>query len=76
MRVWAVEDDWDVADLKSNMFELDWPPRSGRSQKFAELDRAAWVDVKEAWTKILKGQAISVCWPRSRRLKSFTDVHS
>jgi predicted NUDIX family NTP pyrophosphohydrolase len=60
VHVWAVEDDWDVADLKSNMFELDWPPRSGRRQKFAELDPAAWFDVEEARTKILKGQAVFI----------------
>ena len=60
MHVWAVEDDWDVADLKSNTFELDWPPRSGRRQTFAELDRAAWFDVEEARTKILKGQAVFI----------------
>lgn len=60
MHVWAVEDDWDVADLKSNTFELDWPPRSGRRQNFAELDRAAWFDVEEARTKILKGQAVFI----------------
>lgn len=60
MHVWAVEDDWDVADLKSNTFELEWPPRTGRRQKFAELDRAAWVDVEEARTRILKGQAVFI----------------
>lgn len=58
VHVWAVEDDWDVANLKSNMFEMEWPPRSGRRQKLPELDRAAWFRLDEARGKILKGQAV------------------
>jgi len=57
-QVWAVEDDWDAASLKSNMFEMEWPPRSGRRHSFPELDRAEWFDLAEAQAKILKGQAI------------------
>ena len=37
VQVWAVEDDWDAASLKSNMFEMEWPPRSGRRHSFPEL---------------------------------------
>jgi predicted NUDIX family NTP pyrophosphohydrolase len=37
---------------------MEWPPRSGRRQKFPELDRAAWFNIAEAKTKILKGQAV------------------
>jgi predicted NUDIX family NTP pyrophosphohydrolase len=58
VHVWAVEQDWDAADLKSNMFEMEWPPRSGRRQMFPELDRAAWFEIEEARAKILKGQAV------------------
>jgi predicted NUDIX family NTP pyrophosphohydrolase len=58
VQVWAVEDDWDPEDLSSNMFEMEWPPRSGRRQKFPELDRAGWFDLTEARQKILKGQAV------------------
>ena len=58
MHIWAVEDDWDDADLKSNMFEMEWPPRSGRRQKFPELDRASWFRINEARMKILKGQVV------------------
>ena len=57
VHVWAVEHDWDAADLKSNMFEMEWPPRSGRRQMFPELDRAAWFEIEEARAKILTGQA-------------------
>ena len=58
VHVWAVEDDWDTASLKSNMFEMEWPPRSGRKQSFPELDRAEWFDLADARAKILKGQSI------------------
>jgi predicted NUDIX family NTP pyrophosphohydrolase len=58
VQAWAVEGDWDAALLKSNMFEMEWPPRSGRRHSFPELDRAEWFDLAEAQTKILKGQAI------------------
>ena len=58
VHVWAVEGDWDAASLKSNMFEMEWPPRSGRRHSFPELDRAEWFDLAEAQAKILKGQAI------------------
>ena len=49
---------WEAADLHSNMFEMEWPPKSGRRQMFPERDRAAWFGVAEANNKILKGQAI------------------
>jgi predicted NUDIX family NTP pyrophosphohydrolase len=58
VHVWGVEEDWDTALLKSNMFEMEWPPRSGRKQAFPELDRADWFDIAEAEKKILKGQAV------------------
>lgn len=53
---WAVRSDFDLASLKSNMFSLEWPPRSGRTQEFPEVDRAAWFGVESARRKILKGQ--------------------
>ena len=58
VQAWAVEGDWDAASLKSNMFEMEWPPRSGRRHSFPELDQAEWFDLTEAQAKILKGQAI------------------
>ena len=58
VQAWAVEGDWDAASLKSNMFEMERPPRSGRRHSFPELDRAEWFDLAEAQAKILKGQAI------------------
>ena len=58
VHVWAIEADWDPAELQSNTFEMEWPPRSGRRQSFPELDRASWFSVAEARLKILKGQAV------------------
>ena len=53
---WAVQGDWDTADLKSNTFEMEWPPRSRRLQSFPEIDRVAWFNIADARLKILKGQ--------------------
>jgi predicted NUDIX family NTP pyrophosphohydrolase len=58
VHVWAVEEDWDAASLRSNMFELEWPPKSSRRQTFPELDRAAWFRIEEARARILKGQVV------------------
>jgi len=58
VHVWAIEEDWDPADLQSNTFEMEWPPRSGQRQSFPEIDRASWFAIAEARLKILKGQAV------------------
>ena len=54
---WAVRSDFDPSRLKSNMFSMEWPPKSGRQREFPEVDKAAWFDVETARRKILKGQA-------------------
>src|SRR5205807_4880766 len=54
---WALEGDFDVAKLKSNDFELEWPPKSGRKATFPEVDRAEWFSPEKAREKILRGQA-------------------
>ena len=56
LRLWAVEADCDPAALVSNLFELEWPPRSGQKQSFPEVDRAAWLGRSEAFAKISAGQ--------------------
>jgi predicted NUDIX family NTP pyrophosphohydrolase len=56
LTVWAAEGDFDAAAAHSNTFTLEWPPRSGRLQEFPEIDRAAWVPVDEARTKLVRGQ--------------------
>lgn len=52
----AVGADLDVTEARSNTFEMEWPPRSGRMQEFLEVDRVAWVPVEVARIKLLKGQ--------------------
>ena len=54
---WAVEADFDASDIQSNMFKLEWPPKSGVIREFPEVDRAAWFDLETARLKILASQA-------------------
>ncbi|MGO8860783.1 MAG: NUDIX domain-containing protein [Acidimicrobiales bacterium] len=54
--VWAVEGDVDVAGARSNTFEMEWPPGSGRAREFPEVDRVEWVTASTARVKLLKGQ--------------------
>lgn len=53
---WAVEGDVDSANLRSNTFQMEWPPRSGRQQAFPEVDRGEWFNLAAARIKILPGQ--------------------
>ena len=53
---WAVEQDLDPAMLRSNTFDMEWPPKSGKRQAFPEVDRAAWFTIAVARQKILRGQ--------------------
>jgi len=53
----ALEGDLDPATLKSNTFEMEWPPKSGRKASFPEVDRAQWFSPADARQKILKGQS-------------------
>ncbi len=54
--VWAVEGDCNPAALKSNMCEIEWPPRSGRRIQIPEVDRGAWFSFPEAGEKLLASQ--------------------
>src|SRR5262245_32105515 len=54
---WALEGDFDPAALRSNTFEMEWPPKSGRRESFPEVDRAQWFSPDEARAKILKSQS-------------------
>ena len=53
----AVEGDLDPEAIESNTFELEWPPRSGRTQEFPEVDRAAWFGLDAAREKLNPAQA-------------------
>ncbi|MEJ2671861.1 MAG: NUDIX domain-containing protein [Deltaproteobacteria bacterium] len=57
VQAWALEGDCNAAAIRSNTFTLEWPPKSGRSQEFPEVDKAAWFSLKAARSKILRGQA-------------------
>jgi predicted NUDIX family NTP pyrophosphohydrolase len=52
----ALEGDFDPSTLKSNTFDLEWPPKSGRKATFPEVDRAQWFSLETAREKILSGQ--------------------
>jgi predicted NUDIX family NTP pyrophosphohydrolase len=54
----AAEGDLDIAEIRSNRFELEWPPKSGRRESFPEVDRAGWFTLAEAREKILPGQRV------------------
>jgi predicted NUDIX family NTP pyrophosphohydrolase len=54
---WAVEGDLDPETVRSNTFTMEWPPRSGRTAEFPEIDRAAWFGIAEAREKLLPAQA-------------------
>jgi predicted NUDIX family NTP pyrophosphohydrolase len=66
---WALEGDFDPATLKSNQFELEWPPKSGRKAWFPEVDRAEWFSPADARRKILPGQSEFI----ARLLKAVDD---
>jgi predicted NUDIX family NTP pyrophosphohydrolase len=53
---WAAEGDFDPADLSSNTFSMEWPPRSGSEREFPEVDRAEWFGLEEARRKIIAAQ--------------------
>lgn len=53
---WALEKDLDPQQLISNEFEIEWPPRSGKLQKFPELDAFVWFAIDEAKKKMNAGQ--------------------
>ncbi|MEV5759067.1 NUDIX domain-containing protein [Streptomyces tendae] len=55
--VWAVEADLDPAAVVPGTFTMEWPPRSGRTEEFPELDRVAWFGLDRAREVIVKAQA-------------------
>jgi predicted NUDIX family NTP pyrophosphohydrolase len=53
----AAEGDLDAKTITSNTFSMEWPPRSGRTQEFPEVDRAGWFDLDAAREKLNPAQA-------------------
>lgn len=64
----AAELDIDVRSIRSNTFEMEWPPRGGKRQAFPEVDRAEWFTLEAAREKINAGQR-----PLLDRLEQLTD---
>jgi predicted NUDIX family NTP pyrophosphohydrolase len=56
VHAWACEGDLDTKAIKSNMFTMEWPPRSGREQSFPEIDRGEFFTIEEAKQKINPAQ--------------------
>jgi predicted NUDIX family NTP pyrophosphohydrolase len=55
---WAAEGDLDPANVRSNTFTLEWPPRSGVIREFPEIDRAQWFPLAEARRRINPAQVM------------------
>ncbi len=55
--VFALKSDFNLEQFKSNMFTMEWPPKSGAKQEFPECDKAAWFPLAAAKQKLVKGQA-------------------
>jgi predicted NUDIX family NTP pyrophosphohydrolase len=54
---WAAEGDLDASAVRSNSFTMEWPPRSGRTAEFPEIDRAEWFGIETAREKLVAAQA-------------------
>jgi predicted NUDIX family NTP pyrophosphohydrolase len=54
--VWAFEGNCPSKAVRSNTFSMEWPPKSGHRQEFAEVDRAEWFTLDDARKRIVKGQ--------------------
>jgi len=57
---WALEQDVNPLDVKSNLFEIEWPPHSGVKKQFPEMDRGSWFTIEEAKVKILDAQLLFI----------------
>jgi predicted NUDIX family NTP pyrophosphohydrolase len=56
IHAWVIEADCDASQVRSNLFSLEWPRKSGQIQKFPEVDRAEWFSIPEARKRIIAGQ--------------------
>ena len=65
---WAAPGNLDPETIRSNTFEMEWPPRSGRTQTFPEIDRAGWFGLEAARVQLNPGQA-----PFLDRLRALLD---
>ena len=58
IKAWAIQTDFDKSYISSNMFEIEWPPKSGKTASFPETDKAEWFSLQEARKKIHPAQLI------------------
>jgi predicted NUDIX family NTP pyrophosphohydrolase len=72
IHAFAGEGDFDPATLRSNTFEIEWPPRSGTRRAFPEVDRAQWFDLASAARKLTAGQR-PILEELARRLQSVSN---
>jgi predicted NUDIX family NTP pyrophosphohydrolase len=56
VEAFAVEGDLDPGEIRSNEFELEWPPRGGRLERFPEVTEARWMSLAEARLLMLPSQ--------------------
>jgi predicted NUDIX family NTP pyrophosphohydrolase len=56
VQAWALEGDIDADSIHSNLFSMEWPPRSGKQQEFPEVDRGGWFSMAAAREKLIAGQ--------------------
>ena len=56
VHAFAVAADFDLIDCRSNFFEIEWPPRSGKRKRFPEVDQVGYFDLATARQKILPYQ--------------------
>ena len=66
---WALEGNFDPATIKSNSFEIEWPPGSGKMRSFPEIDKAEWFSITVAKTKINSGQSALINEMENKFLK-------
>ena len=57
---WAIEGYIDHEKIISNLFEIEWPPKSGKRQSFPEVDKGGWFEVDEAKVKVNPAQVALV----------------
>jgi predicted NUDIX family NTP pyrophosphohydrolase len=56
VQAWALEGDIDAEKCVCNLFEIEWPPRSGKKKSFPEVDKYEWLSITSAREKINPAQ--------------------
>ncbi len=56
IHIWALQGNVETSKIRSNSFEMEWPPRSGHKKVFPEIDKANWFSIVKAQIKIVPGQ--------------------